>query len=109
MPFFFLVELSVANRAIGSRKVRIFYRLTATLESISSGRLFVFETSISSISVGSVYSGSEGKDTSFKVFKLLLPLKKTGMVFQCKFVKLSYLNREDIKIKKLLQQRLCEQ
>lgn len=80
----------MANQAIGSRKVfLVFYRLTATLESISSGRLFVFETFISSISVGSAYSGSEGKDTSLKVFKLLLLLKKTVMhVFQCKFVKL---------------------
>lgn len=47
----------------------------ATLESISSGRLFVFKTSISSISVGSVYSGSEGKDTSFKVFKAVIAVE----------------------------------
>ena len=50
--------------------------MTATLESISSWRLFGFESLISSISVGSVYSGSEGKNTSFKVFKAVIAVEK---------------------------------
>ena len=50
--------------------------MTATLESISSWRLFVFESLISSISVGSVYSGSEGKNTSFEVFKAVIAVEK---------------------------------
>ena len=85
MPFF---SCRIISGQPSDRKSegKNFDLLTATLESISSWRLFVFESLTSSISVGSVYSGSEGKDTSFKVFKLLSPLKKTVMVFQCMFV-----------------------
>ena len=36
----------------------------------------MFESFISSISVGSVYSGSEGKNTSFKVCKAVVAVVK---------------------------------
>ena len=84
MPFFFLVELSVANRAIGSRKVRIFLPFNGYIRKYIIRKTFFYVKLRFLLFQLAAFI----LEVKVRTLHLRLLLLKTIIVFQCKFVKL---------------------